>query len=388
MQQGALVCESTAYETITINPTPAANFQFPAAILCDQEQVTITDLSSGAQAYSWVLNGNPLPVNQNIPEPNLGLTSPGNYIMVQTVSNFYGCEDSHTETINVLQGPDPAFSFNQDGPCVPVTVQFTDESQSPVPIIGYEWNFGDGLSSFLQNPTHVYQNPGTYDVTLIVYSANGCSVEETLPTAFALGELPDINNVYFTVTPLVESEYNSIFNFDVDVPNSDLDYNWSFGDNNWGYGSNTQHEYEYVGNFNVELIATDDVGCQTSVSQYVRVEDPINIYVPNAFTPDQNNLNEVFIPIIRGKEQITDYTFRVVNRWGNVIFVTNDFYEGWNGTINVRDLRENFHYSWGSSFEQSDGSHLCEADQYAWQIVIETTQDGRKEYRGTIVLIR
>jgi PKD repeat protein len=389
LQQGSLVCESTAYETITINPTPAANFQFPAAILCDQEQVTITDLSSGAESYSWVLNGNPLPANQNIPEPNLGLTAPGNYIMVQTVSNSFGCQDSHTETINVLQGPDPVFSFNQDGPCVPVSVQFTDESQSPVAITGYEWNFGDGLSSFVQNPVHIYQNPGTYDVTLTVYSANGCSVEETVPGAFTFGELPDINNVFFTVTPEVDSEFNSTFNYTVDLPDLSLDYNWNFGDNYWGYGAYTQHYYEYVGSFNVELIATDNVGCQTTVNQVVRIEDPLNVYVPNAFTPDQNNLNEVFIPVIRGKDKIVNYTFQVVDRWGNTVFLTNDFYEGWNGTVNVRNLRNNFHYnSTNGAFELSNGSYLCQTDQYAWQIIIETQMEGAREFKGTVILIR
>jgi PKD repeat protein len=389
LQQGSLVCESTAYETITINPTPAANFQFPAAILCDQEQVTITDLSSGAESYSWVLNGNPLTANQNIPEPNLGLTAPGNYIMVQTVSNSFGCQDSHTETINVLQGPDPVFSFNQDGPCVPVSVQFTDESQSPVAITGYEWNFGDGLSSFVQNPVHIYQNPGTYDVTLTVYSANGCSVEETVVGAFTFGELPDINNVFFTVTPEVDNEYNSTFNYNVDLPDLSLDYNWNFGDNYWGYGAYTQHYYEYVGTFNVELIATDNVGCQTSVNQVVRIEDPLNVYVPNAFTPDQNNLNEVFLPVIRGKDKIVNYTFQVVDRWGNTVFLTNDFYEGWNGTVNVRNLRNNFHYnSTNGAFELSNGSYLCQTDQYAWQIIIETQTEGAREFKGRVLLIR
>jgi gliding motility-associated-like protein len=389
LQQGSLVCESTAYETITINPTPAANFQFPAAILCDQEQVTITDLSSGAESYSWVLNGNPLPANQNIPEPNLGLTAPGNYIMVQTVSNSFGCQDSHTETINVLQGPDPVFSFNQDGPCVPVSVQFTDESQSAVAITGYEWNFGDGLSSFVQNPVHIYQNPGTYDVTLTVYSANGCSVVETVPSAFTFGELPDINNVFFTVTPEVDNEYNSTFNYNVDLPDLSLDYNWNFGDNYWGYGAYTQHYYEYVGTFNVELIATDNVGCQTSVNQVVRIEDPLNVYVPNAFTPDQNNLNEVFLPVIRGKDKIVNYTFQVFDRWGNAVFFTEDFYEGWNGTVNVRNLRNNFHYNaTNGAFELSNGSYLCQTDQYAWQIIIETLTDGAREYKGTVLLIR
>jgi gliding motility-associated-like protein len=346
-------------------------------------------LSSGGESYTWILNGNPLPSNQNIPEPNLGLTLPGNYIMEQIVSNSFGCQDSHTETINVLQGPDPEFSFNTDGPCVPVTVQFSDESQSPVAIIGYEWNFGDGLSSFLQNPSHIYQNPGTYDVTLTVYSANGCSVEETVPTAFTFGELPDVNNVFFTITPEVDSEYNSTFNYTVDLPDLALDYNWSFGDNNWGYGAYTQHEYEYVGNFNVELIATDDIGCQTSVNQVVRVEDPINVYVPNAFTPDQNNLNEIFIPVIRGKEKIVDYTFRIFDKWGNVVFETKDFYEGWNGTFNIRNLRNNFHYgSNNGSFELSNGSYLSESDQFVWQIMIETFSDGAREYNGAVILIR
>jgi gliding motility-associated-like protein len=222
-----------------------------------------------------------------------------------------------------------------------------------------------------------------------VYSANGCSVEETVPGAFTFGELPDINNVFFTVTPEVDSEFNSTFNYTVDLPDLSLDYNWNFGDNYWGYGAYTQHYYEYVGSFNVELIATDNVGCQTTVNQVVRIEDPLNVYVPNAFTPDQNNLNEVFIPVIRGKDKIVNYTFQVVDRWGNTVFLTNDFYEGWNGTVNVRNLRNNFHYnSTNGAFELSNGSYLCQTDQYAWQIIIETQMEGAREFKGTVILIR
>jgi len=100
-------------------------------------------------------------------------------------------------------------------------------------------------------------------------------------------------------------EYNTAFDFAIINPDLNLDYSWSFGDNNYGYGINTSNNYEYVGFFNVEVTATDQIGCQTSVDQTILVDDPLNVFVPNAFTPDQNDINEVFIPVIRGKQGIS-----------------------------------------------------------------------------------
>jgi gliding motility-associated-like protein len=390
LQQGSLVCESTAYETITVNPTPVANFQFPGATICDQEEVFVTDLSSGAESYTWVLNGNPLPPNLNVPEPNFGVSAPGNYILEQIVTNSFGCADSITNSINVLPGPDPNFTFIVPTPCIPSPVQFTDETTSPVGVIGYEWNFGDGQSSFIQNPVHIYNQPGTYDVTLTVYSANGCSVDLTQQSAFSFGQLPDVMNVEFTVTPQIESEYNTAFDFAINNPDLSLDYSWSFGDNNYGYGINTSNNYEYVGFFNVEVTATDQIGCQTTIDQTVMVDDPLNVFVPNAFTPDQNDINEVFIPVIRGKQGISSYLFEIYDRWGNKVFETNDMFKGWNGTINVREGRENFYFfsPYGGDFSYSNGTHLCQNDQYIWRIVIETINDGGKEFKGSVMLIR
>jgi gliding motility-associated-like protein len=390
LQQGSLVCENTTYQTITVNPTPIADFQLPGATICDQEEIFVTDLSSGAESYQWVLNGTPLPPNLNVPEPNFGVTLPGNYILEQIVSNGYGCSDSITNTINVLAGPDPNFTFVVPTPCIPSPVQFTDETQSPVGIIGYEWNFGDGQSSFVQNPIHIYDEPGTYDVTLTVYSANGCSVDITQPSAFSFGQLPDVSNVEFTVTPQIESEYNTAFDFAINNPDLSLDYSWSFGDNNYGYGVNTSNNYEYVGFFNVEVTATDLIGCQTTIDQTIMVDDPLNVFVPNAFTPDQNNLNEVFIPVIRGKQSISSYMFEIYDRWGNKVFETDDMFKGWNGTINVREGRENFYFfsPYGGDFSYSNGTHLCQNDQYIWRIVIETFNDGGKEFKGSVMLIR
>ncbi len=94
----------------------------------------------------------------------------------------------------------------------------------------------------------------------------------------------------------------------------------------------SNHCYDSIGCYQVTLVAYTQDGCTDSIVQVVCVKDQLIIYVPNAFTPDGDGLNEVFLPILTAGYKPGSYELNIYNRWGERIFSTKDENEGWDGT--------------------------------------------------------
>ena len=134
------------------------------------------------------------------------------------------------------------------------------------------------------------------------------------------------------------------------------------GSFNWTFASITAvHE--------ICLTATDTLGCANTHCQLVMVDDVLTAFVPNAFTPDGDGTNDVFLPSVIGLD-VEAYTFSVFDRWGNVVFSTTDPQEGWNGGL------------------QNAGA-VQQQDVYVWRILArdQFTAD-RKELFGTATLVK
>ena len=118
-------------------------------------------------------------------------------------------------------------------------------------------------------------------------------------------------------------------------------WDWNFGGNANPATSIVQHpitKYNAEGQFTIFLTVADDFGCEDSTSQTVKVEAPYTFYVPNAFSPDNDGINDVFIPkgVFVDEER---YEFIIYNRWGEVVFETNDVNEGWDGNVNSNTIK-------------------------------------------------
>lgn len=168
-------CSDTEVQNHTVHPLPVVDFSFQD--VCDGETVSFSDLSS-ANPVSWVWDfgdGSPISTLQN---PNHVFPAPGIYTVDLTVTSNQNCSSSASRTVTIH--PNPVADFSANAACYNDTSRFTDLSSIlSGNIVSWTWDLGDGNSSNLPSPTHVYSQPGQFPVTLTVISDQGCTDQHT-----------------------------------------------------------------------------------------------------------------------------------------------------------------------------------------------------------------
>lgn len=308
-------CRASANTNVIINPLPIAGFN--ASTACLNSPVVFTSTSTvpaggSITGYNWNFgDGTGTSVSQN---PSYIYTQAGTYTVTLIVTSDDGCNDTITSQVIVNPLPVANFSEMSVPGCGPIVVPFTDSSfVSSGNVVAWDWDFGDGGSSNLQNPIHTYSSSGNFNVTLTVLSDSGCTNTITINNAVTVYPGPDAE---FEPDPALQTILNPNFDF-INLSTGALTYAWTFGDG----GSSTQFEPNYTyrdtGNYLVTLWVTNSYGCLDSVSHWVRVDPIFSWWIPNAFTPNGDGMNEGFN--IKG-EYIVDVTLTIFNRWGAQIF--------------------------------------------------------------------
>ncbi len=216
--------------------------------------------------------------------------------------------------------------------CVPLKVDFTTNNMQD---IDYEWSFGDGGSSDAENPTYIYDEPGNYLVTLTIQDDNNelssyTEEIEVYPAPEALFEF-DVTGDPFEGQPVYFYNYSR----------GAEGYRWDFGDSTTSEMPEPTKIYDGAGDYDIKLLAISDQGCKDSMI----LEDAFSagepeIVFPNAFTPnpdgpvggfysERGSNNDVFHPYM--PEEPLEYTLRIFNKNGNLIFESNDPLLGWDG---------------------------------------------------------
>ena len=153
---------------------PVANFTTTTTAGCSPLVVNFQDLSSNSpSSWLWDFGNGSTSTSQN---PTATYFNPGNYTVVLTVSNASGSNTlTRTNYISVYSNPVINFTADDTVGCFPHTVQFTDLSTAGAgnTKTGWDWNFGDGATSSLQNPVHTYTSSGNFSVTLKVTNDKG-----------------------------------------------------------------------------------------------------------------------------------------------------------------------------------------------------------------------
>lgn len=262
---GAASCRDTDRVVVTIFPSPIAQFTPSSSIGCDTLTVGYTDNSVAAISYSWNLGNG---VFSSSSTPPAQTYTVGTYTVSLSVTSANSCPNSTQQVINVYANPVAnftPFSFCEDAP-----TPFTDLSTSNPgdPIVGWNWDFGDGSSGATsQNPVHTYTASGVYTATLTVNTAN-CS--NTFTTNVTVNPKPVPS---FTLSPtngcgpLIVSTSNG--------SSGAASYNWDFGN---GTNSTLVNPVVTYTNTNVndtvfyvQLIATTALGCNDTIIDSVRV---------------------------------------------------------------------------------------------------------------------
>jgi gliding motility-associated-like protein len=249
---------------------PVANFNANLTSGCAPLVVNFTDVSTNnPTSWSWDLGNGTLTTVQN---PTTTYLNPGVYTIKLTATNASGSNTiTKTNFITVNALPNVNFSAPDTSGCAPFTANFTDLSTAGTgTITAWEWNFGDGGTSTLQNPTHIYTNPGTYGVFLKVTNSAGCSKIFFKSQYIIIGGTltPDftVSIPSYCTTPVNVSFTNNT------TGTGTLSYSWNFGDGGTSTAVNPTHTYSSYNNFVVTLTATNNGGCVATLLKPVSIQ--------------------------------------------------------------------------------------------------------------------
>jgi gliding motility-associated-like protein len=361
--QDANGCQ-TALQAITITLNPALSVIASADVnICPGSTANISANASGGNGgpYTYVWDdgaGNILNGQNQIVSPAVTTT------FTVTASDNCGTPVA-TDQVTVTVDPIPVVTFTADNlsGCSPVPVNFTNTTAGGS--ASCSWDFGDGTTDNNCNPSHVFTAPGCYTITLTVTSPAGCVGTATQANYICVFAYP-VADFIFGPQPA------NILDPEISFTNTSTGataYEWNFA----GLDSSSQVNPTYVfpddvpNSYLVCLDVVNASGCPDSICKTVVIDDFFTIYVPNAFTPDNDGKNDFFIPILDGIDP-TSYQLYIFNRWGDLIFETTDPADFWTGQHRGMD---------------------CKEDVYVWKITVKDAVEYRKHtYYGHVSLLR
>lgn len=368
-------CKDTVSDFIRVFPSPEADFvaqpykqPYPNSTVLIQNKT-----GNGEWTYHWDFGDG----NQS-EEPASLFThtyiwdgsdmDTKEYTVKLDASNEYCTNSTERKVIITSPVPEAEYKGVLKG-CAPLMVNLENTSRYSD---HYKWDFGDGSISTEFEPGHIYHEPGEYDLTLV---ATGDGGSDTLTYKVEVIKVPEV---------LFELEQNLLFlpGEPLRVVNLSQDadqYLWEFGDGNTSESFEPSHAFQNAGVYDITLTAYTDTDPQCSdqmtLQSGLRVEESCAIVFPNAFKPltsgsgdgsyDLNDVdNTVFHPVHAGMDE---YELDIFNKWGELIFHSEDISKGWDGYVNNK---------------------LAPMDVYVWRVKSRCVNGQLIEKSGDVTLIR
>lgn len=325
-------CPKYVEQIITVKPKVLADFDVLDDITCQGSTFSImyTGNAGTGATYNWDYGGGNWISGSDQGPIDISWDTKGDKIVTLSV-NEDGCEsDPFSKTVSVLPTPVSAFEADILEGCDPLTVEFTNNSDSLTSSVSYEWDFGNGEESTDTDPSITYDTPGSYNITLTVTNDSRCVGTYTEAAYIKVNETPAAGFTFFpleTVLELAKIDFT-----DASVSQDGLTYEWDFGDNSGTSDKkNPSYTYTAAGEFPVLLLITTANGCEDTIQKTVLVHPDFAVYAPNAFTPNGDGLNDVFE--IKGLG-IKQYLLQVYSRWGEMIYESTNLENQWDGKFN------------------------------------------------------
>jgi len=292
--------------------------------------------------------------------PALTPSSTTNYII--TVTDNCGNTLSDNITVQVNPLPQVALSPQTAIGCGEAAFNFQNNFSNPTGAT-YNWNFGDNTFSTTETPTKAYSQSGTYTVMLVVTNTFGCT---ELSTTTINAIVNPVATASFDFSPNEDITTNNATLYFYNSSSNTTSYRWSFGDGETSIEIEPVHTYQEKGNYDITLITNNNFNCADTLVKEVKVDPAYNFYIPNAFTPDNDGLNEVFTAV---GEEIKEFSMKIFNRWGEKIFETHDLEKGWDGRA-------------------KDGNEIAQQDVYVYNIRLKDYRGKLHTMQGKVTLIK
>ena len=267
-----------------------------------------------------------------------------------------------SQNMDIVVNDLPIVSFSGDSllGCAPHSVVLS----SPNDVC--TWTISNGIILEGNQVTLNLTNPGCYDVTLEV-DENGCTNSLTMPNYLCLQEDPIAN---FTVSPDVFTDNDVLVSF-TNLSSGASSFSWDFGDGNTSTYINPTNLYENTDEGAlITLTAISEFGCTDQAQLIIEYDEQEVFYIPNTFTPDGDNFNQMFTPVFYSGFDPYNFEMLIFNRWGEIVFETHNAETGWDGTYGVNGTKA------------MDGT-------YSWKITYKNPKtDQRKVISGHVTLLR
>ena len=324
-------CLDTVSQSLNVTPPPKADIISDS--VCLNSATQFSDLSTidplaGNIISRKLLYGDNTPSQDitNNPTPSHTYKTSGTFNDTLIVVASNGCSDTLIQPVIVY--PLPLAAYNIASACIADSTIFTDTSSiSSGSITGWLWDFGNGSHSNSKKIAHKFAATGSYPVSLIVTSDKGC--KDTVLKPITISPSPTAS---FTANPSIVELHTPIQFTDNSVGANF--WNWNFGDTS-GTSVLQNPSYAYNqrgGTYNVSLQITNTFGCKDTVSNKIIVTMPPK--VANAFSPNGDGKNDI-LHVMGGPYKTME--FKILDNWGEYIFVSNNQSTGWDGTKNGVD---------------------------------------------------
>jgi gliding motility-associated-like protein len=308
-------CISTDQVDVTVNPLPVVSAGNDI-VVCNGDQVVLT--GSGADSFTW---DNGVDDGQQF--------TPSSTNTYTVTGSTLGCESTDEVVVTVVDNPVVDFEADTTTGCVPLTVNFTNLTQGS--IVNSTYTISDGTIISELDIIHTFSEAGCYDVTLEIENANGCISTITFQDYICVENYPIAD---FEVEPgQVTNIYNQIVF--TNLSSGASTYEWDFGDDETSSNLSPTHTYDNElgqNGYEVSLVATSQFGCSDTARTILPFIEELIFYVPNTFTPDDNKINETFKPVFTSGFDPSDYELMIYNRWGELIYESDNPAIGWDGT--------------------------------------------------------
>jgi gliding motility-associated-like protein len=352
-------CTNTAMVTVSVLSLPTPSITVLKPKICMNESLILQ--GSGGVNYDWMSPPGLIYSGQTVTFTATSGSFEGTYTL--TAADENGCKASATTSVIVYPLPQGYLQGTTMDHCIPFCSDFKFISAAnSSSLITTSWELNNQFFS-KKNFSFCFTHAGKYLITgKLLDTLTGCASTQTfLVNAWPL---PIAGFTYFPEKP-VENLDEVIFT-NTSAGEDLATWNWYFTDNH-GYHSaheNTSYLFADAGVYPVAMVVTNKWGCADSAIKIINIEPDFNMYVPNAFTPNEDGRNDIFLPVLRG---VKFYNLSIYNRWGTKIFETSDVETGWDGSFS---------------------GEPCQDDVYAWKIKVSSHAGEAKEKTGHVTLYR
>ena len=364
------------FHSIFINATPNAEFRVSNQLKCSRDSIHFFD-------ESWVFDGNITKWDwyfddayhdndtSGAQNPSYYFYAGGDYNTRLIVTSDSACSDTIIQQVYLNPAPINHLYSSVDFGCgLEEEIVFRDTAYLAEGAIEYyKWIFAFNDTVYTQVDSLVHPlDPGVYNVISEVMSEIGCVGTDSL-SGFNVYDKPIADFSYYPEEITISNPEVAFNNMSIGSESSLEHYHWDFGDGTDTVGMEPIHMYQDTGLFNVLLTVQDENGCVDTVSNKLYIDAVFSFYIPNAFSPNGNGINDDFGPIGAYFED-ENYEFHIYNRWGELLFETKDPFEKWQGDSKTKS------------------GTIVPLGVYSWIIRVEDALGEEHFYKGMVTVVR